>query len=212
MKIAVYGAGGRIGQRITTEALSRGHEVTALVRDPAQVTLTHPQLTMVQGNALDADGISAQVAGHDAVVSAMGANRQAGNYHILVDAAHALIDGLTRAGVQRLLIVGGAGSLEVAPGMQLVDSPEFPEAWKPGALAHRDALHVYQKADLDWTYFSPAGLIEPGERTGKYRLGTDQLVTDSDGKSWISMEDYAVALLDELENPQFIRRRYTAAY
>ncbi|HLZ57791.1 MAG TPA: NAD(P)H-binding protein, partial [Ktedonosporobacter sp.] len=110
------------------------------------------------------------------------------------------------------IVVGGAGSLEVAPGLHLVDTPDFPAAWKPTALAHRDALEVYRKANLDWTYVSPAALIAPGERTGTYRTGTDKLLTDEKGESRISAEDYAIAILDEVEHPHFIRRRFTVAY
>ena len=124
----------------------------------------------------------------------------------------ALIDAVKQAGVKRLLVVGGAGSLEVAPGLQLVNSASFPEAWKPIALAHGEALEDYRKADLDWTYFSPAAMFAPGERTGIFRLGTDQLVVDEKGESRISTEDYAIAMLDEVENPRFTRKRFTIAY
>jgi putative NADH-flavin reductase len=129
-----------------------------------------------------------------------------------VEATRTLASGLKRAGVRRFLMVGGAGSLEVAPGLQLVDTPDFPEAWKPYALAHRDALAVLKDSDLDWTNLSPAAFIQPGQRTGKFRLGKDTLVTDEKGGSRISAEDYAVALVDELEKPQYIRQRFTVGY
>lgn len=211
MNIVVYGASGMIGQRITQEALNRGHKVTAVVRNPSRLTLTHPNLTVEKGNMLDPNDVARVAAGHDAVINAtrQPVNEPGQSYS---DAARALIEGLTRAGVRRLIVIGGAGSLEVAPGLQLVDTPDFPPAWKPGALAMRDALDIYRSADLDWTYFSPAGFISPGERTGKYRTGTEQLVTDEKGESRISAEDYAAALVDELENPRFVRRRFTAAY
>lgn len=211
MNIVVYGASGMIGQRITQEALKRGHKVTAVVRHPAKFTLTHPELTVKEGNIFDLEDSARTIAGHDAVINAtrQSLNEPGQNF---VDAAHAFIAATKRAGVSRLIVVGGAGGLEVAPGLQLVDSPNFPPAWRPGALSLRDALDVYRAADLDWTYFSPAGLIAPGERIGHYRTGTDQLVTDEKGESRISAEDYAVALLDELETPRFIRRRFTAAY
>ena len=211
MNIVVYGASGMIGQRITQEALNRGHKVTAIVRHPSGFTLTHSNLTIKEGNILDPNDTARAVAGHDAVINA---TRQAADPpgQTYADAAHALIDGLTRAGVRRLIVVGGAGSLEVAPGLQLVDTPNFPAAWRPGALALRDALTVYRTADLDWTYFSPANRIAPGERTCHYRTGTDQLVTDEKGESHISAEDYAVALIDELETPRFVRQRFTVAY
>lgn len=210
MKIALIGATGTIGQRILQEALTRGHEVTAIVRDPARLSQQHPSLKAVTGDILNPESVATATAGHDLVISAYGPKH--GQEQILVDAAHALVEGLRRAGVNRLTVVGGAGSLEVAPGVQLVDIPEFPAAYKPVALAHREAFAVYREADLDWTYLSPAAMIEPGVRTGGYRTGTDQLVANAQGESRISAEDYAVALLDEAENPRFIRRRFTVAY
>jgi putative NADH-flavin reductase len=210
MKIALFGASGTIGQRIAQEALSRGHDVTALVRHPEKMPLNHAHLTVTSGDALNADSVAQLVAGHDVAVSAIG---PAGNPQALVDAAHALIAGVKRAHVNRLVVVGGAGSLEVAPGVLLLDTPKMLAApWRPVVLAHRDALEVYRKADLDWTFFSPADRIAPGARSGKYRLGGDQLVTNEQGESFISAEDFAMALVDELEKPQFIRRRFTAAY
>jgi uncharacterized protein len=213
MKIALFGASGMIGQRVAKEALAHGHEVRAIVRNTANFPLTHPNLTVVSGNILDASSVTQAVAGCDIVVNATresGASAPDRNEYI--DAAHALMEGLPRAGVRRLIVVGGAGSLEVAPGVQLVDTPDFPEAWKPGAARLRDALPVYRTADLDWTFFCPAGLIRPGERTGKFRLGTDQLITNDKGESSISAEDYAVALVDEIEHPRFVRRRFTIGY
>lgn len=202
MKIALFGAGGTIGQRIAAEARSRGHSVTALGRS-TEVT--------------DAAAVARAVAGHDAVVSAVGPGLGPAGQPVdmLSKAAHALLAGLRQAGVKRLVVVGGAGSLEVAPGKQLVDQPQFPAAWRPVALAHRDALGVYRRAtgpDVDWTYVSPAALIEPGARTGKYRVGGDQLLVDAQGQSRISAEDFAVAILDELETPRNVRKRITVAY
>jgi putative NADH-flavin reductase len=211
MKIALIGATGMIGQRILQEALTRGHQVTAVVRDPSRVTQQHDNLKVTTGDIFRADSIASAVTRHDAVISAFGPKQ--GEEQSLVEATRSLIDGVKRVGVKRLLVVGGAGSLEVAPGVQLVDTPDFPVAWKAIAFAHRDALDIYRKeSDLEWTYLSPAALIQPGERTGKYRTGTDQLVTDENGESRISAEDYAVAMLDELENPRFIRKRFTIAY
>jgi putative NADH-flavin reductase len=212
MKIAIYGASGMIGQRIAAEALARGHQVTGVVRHPARLAVTDQRFTAVKGSALDPAGVAATVAGHDAVVSAIGP-AQEDDPAMLVEAARALTDGLARAGVPRLIVIGGAGSLEVAPGVQLVDTPEFPAAWRPTALAQRDALDTYRRvADLDWTYISPAAMIAPGERTGRFRIGGDSLLVDAEGQSRISAEDCAVALLDELEKPQHIRQRITVAY
>ena len=215
MRIALFGAGGTIGRRVLEEALGRGHEVTAVMRDPKRLPAPVGRVALVQGDVLDATSVAAAVRGHDAVISAVGpAHTADARPQMLVDAARALITGLPQAGVRRLFVVGGAGSLEVRPGLQLVDTPEFPAAWRPVALAHRDALALYRAAPpgLDWTYFSPAALIEPGKRTGTYRIGGEQLLTDRLGKSRISVEDFAVALLDELERPAHVRQRITIAY
>jgi putative NADH-flavin reductase len=212
MKIAIFGATGMIGERIVNEALTRGHEVTAVVRDPARVKQHHQNLQVLTGNILDTASVASAVAGHDAVVSAYGPG--SGDPNQLIQAAHALIQGLQQAGVKRIAIVGGAGSLEVAPGVQLVDTAEFPQAWLGVALAHREVLNIFRKdgGRLDWTYISPAALIAPGERTGQFRIGGDTLLTDAAGQSRISAEDYAVAVLDELEKPAHIRQRITVAY
>ena len=208
MKIALLGAGGMIGSRIAAEALARGHEVTAVVRTPGKLAAKHARLKEVQGDALNAASIAHVVAGQDAVISAISAPEQ----EELLRATAAQIEGVRQARVPRLLVVGGAGTLEVAPGLQLVDAPDFPAAYKPPALAHRAVLAVYRNTDLDWTYLSPAAVITPGERTGKFRLGKDQLVTDAKGESRISAEDYAVAMIDELEKPRHIRQRFTLGY
>ena len=212
MKIALFGLG-MIGQRVAIEALNRGHEVKGIVRDPASVQFSDPRLTIVQGTLSDLDGVVQAITGYDVVINATGPRHDGSdNPETYLSNAHTLIEGLKRAGVQRLLVVGGAGSLEVAPGVQLVDTPEFPEAWKAGASALRDALPIYRAANLDWTFLSPAAMIAPGERTGNYRTGNDQLLTDDKGNSNISAEDYAVAMVDEIEKPRFIRRRFTIAY
>jgi len=213
MKIAVFGITGRIGSRIAQEALGRGHEVTGYSRNPGRGTLAHASLRTAVGDIADAATVARLSAGHDAVVSAVGPDMDKPVGTFLVDAAHALRDGLRKAGVRRLLVVGGAGSLEVAPGKLLMDAPAFPAEWKALAKSAADALAVYrQEKDLEWTYFSPAGFIEPGTRTGRYRTGDDSLVVDSQGRSFISMEDYAVAVMDELEKPRHVRARFTAAY
>ena len=196
MKLVIFGAAGTIGSRIAAEAEARDHEVTRLRSADADVT--------------DPAAVADAVAGHDAIVSAVGSFADLG---LLTRAARALLQGAGDAGVTRLLVVGGAGSLEVAPGQRLVDTPEFPEEWKPSALAHADALEVYRAdTSLDWTYVSPAALIEPGERTGAYRIGGEQLLVDEGGDSRISAEDYAIAIVDELEHPTHVRRRITVAY
>ena len=212
MKIALFGASGMIGQRILNEAVSRGHSVTAIVRNPSKVDTTSPAVTALAGNILDPKDVAATVAGHDAVVSAYGPSHD--TPETVIDSVRSLAGGLQEANVRRLVVVGGAGSLEVAPGVQLVDTPEFPAAWKAVALAHRDALAAL-KADggnLDWTYVSPAAFIQPGERTGSFRVGGTQLLTDAEGNSKISAEDFAIAIIDELENRAHVQEQITAAY
>jgi putative NADH-flavin reductase len=210
MRIALIGANGTVGQRILQEALTRGHQVAAIVRDPSRITNKNDNLCIVTGNILDEGSISKAIAGYDVVISAYGPPH--GQEETMKTVTQALIDAVKEARVKRLLIVGGAGSLEVAPGLQLANTPSFPESWKPIAMAHGEALEDYRKADLDWTYFSPAAMFQPGERTGAFRIGTDQLIVDEKGESRISIEDYAIAMLDEVENPHFIRKRFTIAY
>jgi putative NADH-flavin reductase len=211
MKVAVFGATGQIGSVVVNELLSRGHEVTAVVRDPAQYTLTHDKLSVTTGDITDVASIASAVAGHDAVVSSISSNKT-GNHEIFRESPVNLIAGLKQAGVSRLVVVGGAGSLEIN-GARLIDGPDFPADWFEGANAHADGLKIYrQENELEWTFFSPAIMILPGERTGTFRLGNDSPVFDAEGKSEISIEDYAVALVDELENPQHIRARFTIGY
>lgn len=210
MKIALFGSG-MIGSRVAREALARGHEVTLVARTPGKAGLQHAKLKEVRGDARDVAAIVAAVKDHDAVISTVG--NGLGDQTGLLQSSAALIEGVKQSGVKRLLVVGGAGSLEVAPGLQLVDAPSFPEAYKAPALAHREVLALFRaEKELDWTYLSPAAVITPGERTGKFRLGGDQLVVDDKGESRISAEDYAVALVDELERPQHSRKRFTLAY
>jgi putative NADH-flavin reductase len=215
MKIAVIGATGNIGRRIVREALDRGHQVTAVARHaPKQAPdEKDAKLSTAIADATKPDDVAKVVHGHDAIVSAVGPAHDGSQPTFLVDAARALIDGARRGGVKRLVTVGGAGSLYVSPGLQLVDTPTFPAAWKGVASAHRDALAVFRPiADLDWTYVSPAAFIEPGTRTGKFRVGGDDLLVDANGQSKISMEDFAIAVVDELEQPRAVRRRITVAY
>jgi putative NADH-flavin reductase len=216
MKIVLFGATGNVGQRIATEALRRGHEVVGVVRDPEAVPPPDPRVSLVKGDATNPDRVAEVTKGADAVVSAISPRPNARGLAApsLVENARALIEGLRRSGVKRVLFVGGAGSLEVAPGKQLVDQPGFPEAYKAEALQGREALRVWRtEADgLAWTYLSPAAEIAPGERTGRYRTTGDQFLTDKAGKSFITFEDYAVAVLDELERPQHVGQRFGVAY
>lgn len=199
-----------IGKRIAEEAIRRGHQVTAVVRNPDKLSEYQEKMNIVRANAVDPSSIAEAVKGHDAVISAYGP--KFGEEEELLEAARALIEGVRRGGVQRLLIVGGAGSLITDSGDALMDTPEFPEELRPLAKAHADAYGIYQESDLEWTYLSPAAIIEPGRRSGQFRIGMDRLVTDESGSSRISVEDYAVAMLDELDDPQFIGTRFTVAY
>jgi putative NADH-flavin reductase len=212
MKVVVFGAAGAIGRAITAELLARGYTVTAVTRTGGPVEGLVVQA--VTGDAADPASVAKHAAGQDAVVSAVGPHRGAEDEEeSLVGAARGLIGGLRQAGVRRLVVVGGAGSLEAAPGTRLLDTPDFPPAWKPTALAHAAALDIYRDVeDLDWTCVSPAALIEPGERTGAFRIGCDQLLADAAGNSRISIPDFAIAVADVLERGEAIRRRITVAY
>jgi putative NADH-flavin reductase len=214
MHLVVFGAGGNVGQRIVSEALNRRHRVTAAVRDDATILPQH-NLDVVEADATQSRSVAQVSSGTDAIVSAISPRpgedgRKASS---LTDAATALIEGARSSGVRRLIIVGGAGSLEREPGRQLVDQPDFPDAYKPEALAQRDALAVYRGSagDLDWTYISPAAEIHPGRRTGAYRVSGDQLLTNEEGRSTISFEDYAVAVLDEIEQGAHFGQRMSVA-
>jgi putative NADH-flavin reductase len=197
LKIVVFGPTGMIGTRIVAELEHRGHEVIGASR-ASGVQITDP------------DAVAAITSGADGAVCAVSAR---GVDHTLADVARSLIEGARRCGLQRLVIVGGAGSLEVAPGVRLLDTPDFHEEWKPEALQGADALEVYRGVDdLDWTFVSPAAFIHPGERTGRYRLDGDQLLIDENGNSEISAEDYAIAIADLLEQGNHKRERVAVAW
>jgi putative NADH-flavin reductase len=209
MHIALYGATGQAGSRILTELLSRGHQVTAVARNPAKLT-TQPGLTIVEGDVSSADAIAGKIKGADAVVSSYGP--PAYDTDQLLTATQNLIDAVRKAAVPRLIIVGGAGSLEVAPGVTIIESGNLPQEWMAIAVSHAKVLEMAKQSAINWTYFSPAGFFVPGERTGKFRLGTDQLIANAEGDSRISLEDYAIALVDELESPKHERARFTIGY
>ncbi len=203
MKVALIGASGKAGSRILAELLSRGHEVTGVVPHVEKLQ-PHPKLTAKQGDVNDAAGLARILPGHDVVISSV---------RFQVAVPKTLIGAVKKAGVRRLLVVGGAGSLHVAPGKQLIDTAEFPAAYKPEAGAGRDFLNILrEEKELDWTFLSPSAFFAPGERKGKFRLGGEDLLVDSKGESKISMEDYAIAMVDELEKPRHIRSRFTVGY
>ncbi|MCY1164157.1 MAG: NAD(P)H-binding protein [Pseudomonadota bacterium] len=213
MNIALIGATGFVGAPVLAELLSRGHKVTVLARTPAKVA---PQtgLTVVAADALDAAQVAKAVAGHDAVVSAYNPGWSEPKIHdIFLQGSRAITQGVKQSGVKRLLVVGGAGSLYAAPGLQLVDTPEFPAAYKQGALAAREALNLLKlETSLDWSFISPPIGLAPGARTGKYRLGADDLLPGhGDQPAGISVADLAVAIVDEIETPRHLKKRFTAA-
>jgi putative NADH-flavin reductase len=216
MKITLFGATGNIGQRIAAEALRRGHDVVGVVRDPTRVQSPDPRVTLVQGDATDAASVARVARGADAIVSAISPrpNPRGLPAPSLTAAATALLAGARTANVKRLVVVGGAGSLEVAPGKRLMDAPGFPGAYKAEATEAADSLDVYRSEGegIDWTFLSPAAEIQPGTRTGKYRTTGDRFLTDDKGKSTISYEDYAVALMDEIERPKHTGKRFGVAY
>lgn len=212
MKIALIGASGFIGSGLRAEALSRGHQVTALVSNPAKLEAA-PGLTAKAVDVIDTAALADAMAGHDVVISAFSGHAQADVREAYGRGIRSIIAAAKQAAVPRLLVVGGAGSLEVAPGKQVVDSPDFPAEWKGSAEGARDALNwLRDEPTLDWTMLSPSAMIFPGERTAKFRLGGNQLLVGANGKSEISVADYAVAMLDEAEQGAHRRQRFTVGY
>lgn len=208
MKLVLFGVTGVIGGRILEEGLKRGHHVAAVVRDPTRVHRTDTKMSVIKGDVLDPTCVADSATGYDAVLCAVGPGAD-----VIVGAARSLLKALSRAGVKRLVVVGGAGSLEVAPGRLFVNASDFPKEYLDQARANCKVLDIYRRNEsLDWTIISPAVWIAPGERTGKFRLGGDQLLVDSKGESRISAEDFAVAFLNEVERPRYVRRRFTVAY
>ncbi|RQH06239.1 NAD(P)-dependent oxidoreductase [Bradyrhizobium sp. RP6] len=203
MKIAVAGASGRAGSEITRELSCRGHAVTAIARNPEKIAAL-PNVTPTKGDVLDQAGLAKLWSGHDVAVSSV---------HFLVSDPLKLIGAAKDSKVGRYLVVGGAGSLEVAPGVKLVTTPNFPAEYKAEAEAGSAFLDLLrQEKHLNWTFISPSALFVEGERTGKFRLGADQLLADANGKSWITFADYAIALADEIERPAHPKQRFTVGY
>ncbi len=211
MKIAILGATGSVGQRIVNEAVARDHSVTAIARDPSRL-MGRERVSTAALDVLDSQALENAIRNHAAVISAIGPAHGAPT-SIIVDATRAIAGACMKADVRRVIIVNGAGSLEVEPGVQLLSTPDFPAAWRDVALAHREALEVWRKVkELDWTLASPGALLEPGERRGRYRIGHNELLKDERGQSRISSEDFAMAIIDELERGAHLRERVTFAY
>ncbi len=203
-RIALVGVTGRAGSRIASELLARGHRVTGIARNTAD-TPARAGLTLQSADAVRSGSLVPLITGHDVVVSA---TRFDGG-----PSADALLDAVRQAGVPRWLVVGGAGSLETAPGIALLDTPDFPDAYRAEAEAGRAFLAALRGVDdVAWTFVSPGAVFEPGTRTGAFRTGGDALMTDADGRSAVSMEDYAIAFVDEIERPRHPRARFSVAY
>jgi uncharacterized protein len=201
MRVALIGASGQAGSRLLAELTRRGHQATAIARHPEK--LAGPGVTAQKGDVFDKAGLIRLLRGHDAVVSAV---------RFTASDPKLLIEAVKESGVKRYLVVGGAGSLEVAPGVKLIDTPQFPAAYKPEAAKGGEFLDLLRKEDeLDWTFLSPSATVGPGERTGKFRLGKDELLSTDQG-SRISWEDFAMAAVDELEKPAHVRQRFTVGY
>ncbi|MQB04399.1 NAD(P)-dependent oxidoreductase [Agrobacterium tumefaciens] len=201
-KIALIGASGNAGSPILKELSDRGHQVTAIARNPEKIA-SLPNVVAKKGDVFDQAGLSELLKGHDAVISAV---------HFTASDPVTLIEAVRASGVSRYLVVGGAGSLEIAPGQRVVDLPDFPAAYKAEATKGAEFLdRLKGEKQLDWTFLSPSAEFVPGERTGKFRIGNDSLLSNEAG-SRISFEDYAIALVDEVEKPQHSRQRFTVGY
>jgi hypothetical protein len=214
-KIVLIGASGFIGSAILKEALERGHKVVAIVRNPEKIKISHKNLVVKQGDVSSAELVAELSKGANAVISAYNPGWK--NPNITEETLKVypkILEGVRIAGVGRFLVVGGAGSLFIQPGKRLMDAGIIPDSFLPPvkALASFYLDILTKEKSIDWVFFSPAGNIAPGERTGKFRLGKDDMVTDSEGKSNISVEDYAVAMIDELEKPAHHRERFTIGY
>lgn len=213
MKLALIGASGFVGAAVLQEALNRGHQVTGIVRNPEKLP-QHPALSAVAGDVYNSAALAEQLKDHDAVIHAF--NPGWGTADIrerFIAGSQSIIAATKQAEVQRLLIVGGAGSLYVAPNVQLIDTPSFPSEYKEGAEGARQALRLIQaEQDLAWSFISPPALLQPGERTGQFRIGGEQLLMNGDAPAQISVADLAVAIIDELERPQHLRQRFTVGY
>jgi putative NADH-flavin reductase len=202
VKVALIGASGQAGSRILAELVRRGHQVTAIARHPEKIA-ADAGVTAKKGDVFDKAGLVALLEGHDVVVSSV--RFSASDPEILIEAVR-------ESRVKRYFVVGGAGSLEVAPGVKLIDTPQFPTAYKPEAGRGGEFLELLRnERDLEWTFLSPSAMFVAGQRTGVFRLGRDQLLTSDKGSS-ISFEDYAIAVVDELEEPAHVRRRFTVGY
>jgi putative NADH-flavin reductase len=211
MKLLLLGASGNIGSRILGELVRRGHQVTALYRRLPGQGSKQERVEIVVMDVTDPAAIAQVIPRHDAVISAIGPG-SLGDPVVIERTATALVQAMPASGVSRLLVVGGAGTLEIEPGVMRLDRPDYPEQYRAQGLAQKKALAAYKASGLDWTYVSPPIIIRPGDRTGRYRIGGDQVLFDGKGVSYISIEDYAVAITDIVEGPLHCRQRITVGY
>lgn len=213
MKVALIGATGFVGSHLLEELLSRNYEVTAIARDVNKIPLKNDKLHVVSADITNVDALAEALKGNDVVVSAYNAGWSNPNlYNDFLKGSEAIQKAVKQSGVNRFIVVGGGGSLFI-DGVQIVDGPDFPEQFKAGATAARDYLNILKnETELNWTFFSPALDMFPGTRTGQYRLGTESPVFDNDGESKISVQDAAVAIVDEIEKSNYSRRRFTVGY
>ena len=217
MKIALIGGTGFVGSAILKEALNRGQQVTAVLRHAEKLSIKDKNLKVIPGNVMDTEKLSELIKGNDAVVSAYNPGWSNPDiYNEFLKGSLSIQAAVKKSGIKRLITLGGAGSSYIAPNLQLIDTPEFPAEWKAGALAARDYLNILRKEDqLDWAFVTPAIEMHPGTsgvRKGIYRTGLENPVFDENKKSIISVEDVAVAVVDELEKPKHVRQRFTVAY
>ena len=214
-KVVIIGASGFVGSAILNEALNRGFHVTAVVRHPEKIKIENENLEVKRADVSSLDEVCEVCHGADAVISAFNPGWNNPNiYKETIEVYLTIIDGVKKAGINRFLMVGGAGSLFIAPGIRLVDSGEVPEKILPGVRALSDFYLDFLKKEkeIDWVFFSPAADMAPGVRTGRYRLGKDDMIVDIVGNSHISVEDYAAAMVDELEKPEHHQERFTIGY
>ncbi|MDR1562849.1 MAG: NAD(P)-dependent oxidoreductase [Dysgonamonadaceae bacterium] len=214
-KIVLIGASGFVGSAILNEALNRGITVTAIVRNPEGIKISNPDVTIAKADVSDADTVAEICKGADTVISAYNPGwTNPDIYDLTLKVYPQILTGVKKAGVKRLLIVGGAGTLFVAPGLRVVDSGAIPDEIMGGvkSLGEFYLNTLMNEKNIDWVFFSPAGSLEPGERTANYRLGKDDLIVNEKGESKISVQDYAKAMVDELENPQHHQERFTIGY
>jgi putative NADH-flavin reductase len=209
MRVVLYGASGMIGSHILAELVRRGHSVSAATRHPERI-LPAAGATPVLSDATKPESVAQTAKSCDAAINAI--SPADGEPMRLVQAARALLKALPGVGVQRLIVVGNAGTLEVSPGVLQMDLATFPSQWMGVAVAQREVFHLLRESKMDWTYYCPASIIRPGQRTGKFRVDTGKMIFEENRPSHISLEDFAVAIVDELENPQHLREQCTAAY